>query len=60
MGSLSTAYCLLLENELGVEDGGERGNKVCPYVGKYKAFGIYGKNELDFKKDYRCNSSSFI
>lgn len=60
MGSVSTAYCLLLENELGVEDDGERGNNVCSYVGKYKAFGIYGKNELDFGKDYRRNSSSFI
>lgn len=43
MGSVSMAYCLLPENELGVEDGGERGDKVCSYVGKYEGFGIYGK-----------------
>lgn len=56
MGSESVAHCLLLENELGIEDGGERGNKVCSYVGKHEGFGIKGKKELDLKK-LLCNSS---
>lgn len=44
---MSMAYCLLPENELGVEDGGERGDKVCSYVGNMKALGFMAK-ELDF------------
>lgn len=49
MGSVSMAFCLLPKNKLGVEDGGQRGDKVCSYVGKYEGLGFMAK-ELNFLK----------